>query len=109
MSKSQEYLEELRCRRSLWVDYELLGTPLIHVVNERRRCPGFLGYNHGLSPEQNMERLSKSEERKAQFWYLLAASVLAAVLTLVGQTGQQWLAKHLGLTTPTSTSVPEKK
>ena len=41
-----------------------------------------------------MQCLSKSEERKAQFWYTFLAAFLAAVLALVGQT----VAKRLGLT-----------
>jgi hypothetical protein len=91
-------LEHLCCHRSLWVGYDLtyVGNPegpKLDEVTERRRCDGFLRYQPGLRPEEHINRLSRSEERKAQFWTLLLASVLGSILTLVGQ----WVAKHLGL------------
>ena len=90
-------LETLRCRRSLWSHYEFdyfgnSSGPKLDVVNEPGRCPGFRRYRPGLSPEEHMQRVSKAEERKAQFGYTLLAAVLASVLTLLGA----WAAKYLG-------------
>jgi hypothetical protein len=91
-------LDDLCCYRELWVTYDLtyVGNPdgpKLDEVTARRHCEGFLRYHPGLPPVEHMQRLSKSEERKAQFRNLLLASVLGSILTLVGQ----WAAKHLGL------------
>jgi Flp pilus assembly pilin Flp len=109
---SQEYLEALRCRRSQWIDHDLFGQPLLDVVTKRRRCKEFLSYKPGFSPEEHMKRLTDSDQRKAQLWYTFLAAFIAAVLVLVGQTGQQWLARVLGLSTPpsaTTTAGPTAK
>jgi len=107
-------METLQCYRSLWVNYDLTysGHSIegqLEEVNNRRHCEGFLRYKPGLSPGEHKQRLAKSEERKSQFKYTLLAAVLAAILALVGQTGQQWLAKVLGLSTLNTTSTRSKK
>lgn len=102
MSAVMPTLETLRCHRSLWVGYDLTYSgnpdmPKLDVVTEWRRCEGFLSYKPGLSPEEHMERLARSDERKAQFAYTLLAAILggglSSVLTLLGL----WAAKHFGL------------
>lgn len=107
-------MEDLQCYRSQWVQYDL--TYFDHSVDGQldevaypRHCKEFLRYKPGLSPKEHMQCLSRSEERKAQFWYTFLAALLAAVLTLAGQTGRQWLAKFLGLTTPSATSTNSRK
>lgn len=90
-------MEDLQCHRSLWVGYDLDGYGSVEgQLNEAadpRHCKEFLRYKPGLSPEEHMQRLLKSEERKVQFRYTLIAALLAAILALAGQTGEQWLAK----------------
>jgi hypothetical protein len=81
----------------------------LNEAADPRHCKEFLRYKPGLSPEEHMQWLSKSEERKTQFWYSLLAALLAAILTLAGQTGQQWLAKVLGRTSARVSSTNSQK
>ena len=94
-------LESLHCHRSLWITYDLtyVGNPegpKLDEVNEQRRCGGFLRYKPGLSPDDHMQRLLRSEDRseetRVRFKYLVLASVLGSGLTLLAQ----WVAKHFG-------------
>ena len=91
---TEKYVDSLRCSRSLWVGFALGAHQPLDEAIRHRKCEGFLRYKPGRSPEEHMQCLSKSEERKAQFWYTFLAAFLAAVLALVGQT----VAKRLGLT-----------
>lgn len=96
-------LTSLRCYRSLWVQYDTdyCGNPdgpKLDEVNRNRRCEGFVRYMPGFSSEELMKRLLGSKDKKTQFFYTLLAAFLAAILALLGQTGQQWVAKFLGLT-----------
>ena len=101
----EKYLNSLRCRRSLWVGFAVHGGPTLDEAIMRRRCEGFLRYKPGRSPEEHMQSLSRSEERKAQFGYTFLAAFLAAVLALVGQT----VAKRFGLTTPAAASIDSRR
>jgi hypothetical protein len=98
-------LETLRCRRLLWVDNELnyFGNPdgpKLDEVNQLRRCEGFLRYKPGLSPQEHMQRLEKSEERKAQFGYVFLAAFLGSLLTAALSLLAQWAARHFGIGKP---------
>lgn len=100
-------LTTLRCYRSLWVDFDFdyFGNPdgpKLDEVNKKRQCPGYGRYTPGLLPEEHMKRLLESKDRKTQLIYTFLAALLAAILALVGQTGQQSVARLLGLTTPPS-------
>ena len=104
---SEEYVDSLRCSRSLWVGFAVYGERPLDEAIMRRSCEGFRRYKPGISPQEHMRHLADSDQRKAQFGYTLLAAFLAAVLALVGQTGQQWLAKFLGLSaSPSAATAP---
>lgn len=104
---SEEYVDNLRCSRSLWVGFAVHGDPPLDEVSIHRHCEGFRRYKPGLSPQEHMKCLLDFDQRNAQFGYTLLAALLAAVLALVGQTGQQWLAKSLGLSTPLNAATAQ--
>ena len=94
-------LESLHCHRSLWVTYDLtyVGNaegPKLDEVNEQRHCRGFLRYKPGLCPDDHMQRLLRSEERGAQFKYVMLGLVLGSVLTLLATLVASWGAKYFG-------------
>ena len=111
---SENYVDSLRCNRSLWVGFAIHGGPTLDEATMHRHCEGFCRYKPGLSPQEHMKQLTDSEQRWAQFKFAFLAAVLAAFLTLLGQTGKDWLEKKvLGVSTPPSTATastpPEKK
>jgi len=89
---SEEFIGNLCCRRSLWVDHDLLGAPVLTQVNDRRQCKGFAVYQPGRSPDQHMEDLLKSKDRWASLRQALLIAVLGGIIALAGQL----LIKHLG-------------
>ena len=95
-------LEEIRCFRSLWVDYDLayVGTNADGIFDEilmqRRHCPGFFRYKPSWSPKEHQDLLLKSEERKEKIWGYILATAVGALGTLL----VQYIAKHLGLKAP---------
>lgn len=108
---SQEYVDGLHCHRSQWPNYGPFEKRILDELNERRHCKEFRRHKPGFSPDEHMKSLLDSEQRRAQFKYTVAAAILAAILTLIGQsfvsTGQQWVAKHFGF--PISTGAASDK
>jgi len=95
-------LEEIRCFRSLWIDYDLVYVGTVadgifdEILRQRRHCPGFFRYKPSWSPKEHQDLLLKSEERKEKIWGYILATAVGILGTLV----VQYIAKHLGLKSP---------
>jgi len=84
-------LNEVRCTRALWVDYDLRNFEdarkgIFHELHKRRRpCEGFLRYTPGLPPSKHWELLRTKRERLDKMIYSAAGLISGFILTLLGQ------------------------
>lgn len=92
-------LNQLRCVRKLWVNYDLQNFEnsrdgLFEEIQQRRRpCEGFLRYRPGWSPDEHKELLQARLDRREKIIISSMSAIGASVLTLLGA----WLLKLWGL------------
>jgi hypothetical protein len=80
-------LDTLRCFRSLWLEYRLLGggdeVILSELDTDRRGCRGFDRHRPGFTPSEHLDLLSKRWEARRQFWLTVLGSAAGATLALL--------------------------